>query len=81
MTKTNFSEALAEFKTHIHDSDFVAVSLQKTGSYSSPWHRVLPVDTPDTAYFKAKYAAERFQVLQFAVCPFSVRASKVIAHP
>ncbi|KAE9460851.1 hypothetical protein C3L33_07228, partial [Rhododendron williamsianum] len=81
VTKTNFSEALAEFKTHIHDSDFVAVSLQKTGSYSSPWHRVLPVDTPDTAYFKAKYAAERFQVLQFAVCPFSVRASKVIAHP
>ncbi|XP_058196666.1 poly(A)-specific ribonuclease PARN-like isoform X2 [Rhododendron vialii] len=81
VTKTNFSEALAEFKTHIHDTDFVAVSLQKTGSYSSPWHRVLPVDTPDTAYFKAKYAAERFQVLQFAVCPFSVRASKVIAHP
>ncbi|KAF7120346.1 hypothetical protein RHSIM_Rhsim13G0053300 [Rhododendron simsii] len=81
VNKTNFSEALAEFKTHIHDSDFVAVSLQKTGSYSSPWHRVLPVDTSDTAYFKAKYAAERFQVLQFAVCPFSVRASKVIAHP
>ncbi|KAI8523347.1 hypothetical protein RHMOL_Rhmol13G0065900 [Rhododendron molle] len=81
VTKTSFSEALAELKTHIHESDFVAVSLQKTGSYSSPWHRVLPVDTPDTAYFKAKYAAERFQVLQFAVCPFSVRASKVIAHP
>ncbi|CAL5424828.1 unnamed protein product [Camellia sinensis] len=81
VTKANFSEALDQIKNHLGDSDFVAVSLQKTGSFSSPWHRVLPIDTADTAYFKAKYAAERFQVLQFAVCPFSIRASKVIAHP
>uniref|UniRef100_A0A5B7B6L9 Putative poly(A)-specific ribonuclease PARN-like n=2 Tax=Davidia involucrata TaxID=16924 RepID=A0A5B7B6L9_DAVIN len=81
VTKSNFTESLEEITNHIHDCDFVAVSLQKTGSYSAPWHRVLPVDTHETAYFKAKYAAERFQVLQFAVCPFSIRASKVIAHP
>ncbi|XP_057483124.1 poly(A)-specific ribonuclease PARN-like [Actinidia eriantha] len=81
VTKSNFSEALEQIKNHIHGSDFVAVSLQKTGSHSSPWHRVLPIDTAETSYFKAKYAAERFQVLQFAVCPFSLRASKVIAHP
>ncbi|KAG5514884.1 hypothetical protein RHGRI_036062 [Rhododendron griersonianum] len=72
VTKTNFSEALAEFKTHIHDSDFVAVSLQKTGSYSSPWHRVLPVDTPDTAYFKAKYAAERYNFHLFPRDEFKI---------
>ncbi|GFZ20062.1 polynucleotidyl transferase, ribonuclease H-like superfamily protein [Actinidia rufa] len=81
VTKSNFSEALEQIKNHIHGSDFVAVSLQRTGSHSSPWHRVLPIDTAETSYFKAKYAAERFQVLQFAVCPFSLRASKVIAHP
>ncbi|KAK3031857.1 hypothetical protein RJ639_035994 [Escallonia herrerae] len=79
--KSNFEEALVDFKKHIHDSDFIAMSLQKTGSHSAPWHRVLPIDTAETAYFKAKYAAERFQVLQFAVCPFSIRASKVFAHP
>ncbi|KAL6967922.1 poly(A)-specific ribonuclease [Sarracenia purpurea var. burkii] len=81
VTKSNFSGALEQIKNSIHGSDFVAVSLQKTGSHSSPWHRILPVDTAETAYLKAKYAAERFQVLQFAVCPFSIRASKVIADP
>ncbi|KAA8550537.1 hypothetical protein F0562_002221 [Nyssa sinensis] len=81
VTKSNFNESLEEIKNHIHDCDFVAVSLRKTGSYSAPWHRVLPIDTTETAYFKAKYAAEKFQVLQFAVCPFSIRTSKVIAHP
>lgn len=79
--KSNFSEALEEIKTHITNSDFVAVFLQKTGAFSSPWQKVLPFDTSDIAYYKAKYAAERFQVLQFAVCPFSVKSSILIAHP
>ncbi|KAK9055010.1 hypothetical protein SSX86_026089 [Deinandra increscens subsp. villosa] len=83
VTKSNFSDSLDEIKSHISNSDFVAVSLQNTGSYSSPWHRILPFDTSETAYLKAKYAAEKFQILQFAVCPFSVRASsnKLTAHP
>nr|XP_043622638.1 poly(A)-specific ribonuclease PARN-like isoform X2 [Erigeron canadensis] len=85
VTKSNFSDSLSQLKTQISGSDFVAVSLQKTGSYSSPWHRILPFDTAEIAYLKAKYAAERFQILQFAVCPFSIRADanhyKLIAHP
>ncbi|KAL2488363.1 Poly(A)-specific ribonuclease PARN-like [Forsythia ovata] len=81
VTKSNFSEALGEIRTHVSNSDFIAVSLQQTGAYSAPWQRVLPIDTAETAYLKAKRAAERFQVLQFAVCPFSVKASKLIAHP
>ncbi|XP_057965910.1 poly(A)-specific ribonuclease PARN-like isoform X2 [Malania oleifera] len=82
VTKSNFIETLEEIKTHISDSDYIAVSLQKTGSFSAPWHRVLPFDAADSAYCKAKHAAERFQVLQFAVCPFSIEApSKVVAHP
>ncbi|CAH1433114.1 unnamed protein product [Lactuca virosa] len=82
VTKSNFVDSLDEIKNHISESDFVAVSLKNTGSYSSPWHRILPFDTAETAYLKAKYAAERFQILQFAVCPFSIRASnKLTAHP
>ncbi|XP_027082930.1 poly(A)-specific ribonuclease PARN-like isoform X1 [Coffea arabica] len=81
VTKSNFAETLEEIKTHIFNSDFIAVSLQKTGAFSSPWQKVLPFDTAEVAYLKAKYAAERFQVLQFAVCPFSVKSSKIIAHP
>ncbi|GAB2282395.1 hypothetical protein Dimus_016940 [Dionaea muscipula] len=81
VTKSNFNELLEEVKTHISNSDFLAVSLQNTGSYSAPWQKVLPFDTPDIAYLKAKYAAERFQVLQFALCPFTLRASKLTAHP
>ncbi|KVI11554.1 Ribonuclease CAF1 [Cynara cardunculus var. scolymus] len=82
VTKSNFSDSLHELKNKISDSDFVAVSLQNTGSYSSPWHRLLPFDTAEIAYLKAKYAAERFQILQFSVCPFSVRASnKLTAYP
>ncbi|XP_057780933.1 poly(A)-specific ribonuclease PARN-like isoform X2 [Salvia miltiorrhiza] len=79
--KSNFSETIAEFKDSIFSSDFVAVSLQKTGGYSAPWQKLLPIDTEETAYLKAKRAAERFQVLQFSVCPFSVKASKLIANP
>ncbi|XP_047321742.1 poly(A)-specific ribonuclease PARN-like isoform X2 [Impatiens glandulifera] len=81
VTKTNFTEALQQLEDHVHSSDFISVSLRNTGSYSSSWHRLLPIDTSDTAYFKAKYAADRFQVLQFAVCPISVRSSKLISHP
>ncbi|KAL6563500.1 hypothetical protein OROGR_002459 [Orobanche gracilis] len=81
VTKPNFSEALAEIKTCITNSDYIAVSLQKTGGHSAPWQKPLPIDTAETAYIKAKYAATRFQILQFSVCPFSVEASKITAHP
>ncbi|KAM1007108.1 hypothetical protein PS2_003722 [Malus domestica] len=81
VTKSNFSESLEEFKNHLSSSDFVAVSLQKTGSHRAPWHRPQPFDTVDTSYRKAKYAAERFQLLQFAACPFTLRASKLTLHP
>lgn len=81
VTKSNFSETLDGIKSHISTSDFIAVSLQKTGSFSAPWHRVSPFDTLDTAYLKAKHAAERFQVLQFAVCPFTITGSEVTAYP
>lgn len=79
--KSNFAETIAEIKDSIFSSDFVAVSLQKTGSYSAPWQKFLPIDTEETSYLKAKRAAERFQILQFSVCPFSVKASKLIANP
>ncbi|XP_054781396.1 poly(A)-specific ribonuclease PARN-like isoform X2 [Prosopis cineraria] len=75
VTKSNFQESLRELKTHIPNSDFVAVSMVKTGSFSASWHRVLPFDTAETAYCKAKHSAERFQLLQFAVCPFSIAES------
>lgn len=68
-------------KGHIFETDFIAVSLQKTGSFSAPWHRVTPFDSAETAYRKVVNAAEKFQILQFAVCPFSVSASKVVAYP
>ena len=78
---SNFHSCLGDLKNHISDSDFIALSLQRTGSSSFPWHRPQPFDTLDTAYCKAKYAAEKFQILQFSLCPFSVRDSKLIAHP
>ncbi|KAJ0640335.1 putative poly(A)-specific ribonuclease [Helianthus annuus] len=82
VTKSNFSDSLNEINTHISNSDFIALSLHNTGSYSSPWHRILPFDTSEIAYLKAKYAANKFQILQFAVCPFSLRVSnKLEAHP
>uniref|UniRef100_M1CTH5 Ribonuclease n=1 Tax=Solanum tuberosum TaxID=4113 RepID=M1CTH5_SOLTU len=81
VTKSNFSAALEEISTCISDSDFIAVSLKNTGAYSAPWQRIMPIDTAHIAYLKAKYAAERFQVLQFTVCPFSIKGSKLIVHP
>ncbi|KAL5057690.1 hypothetical protein RYX36_029294 [Vicia faba] len=83
VTISNFSESLKEIKTHISSSDFIAISMEKTGSSSAtPWHRVQPFDTAETAYLKATQSAQRFQLLQFAVCPFSVTDSnKIVAHP
>ncbi|KAM7263486.1 hypothetical protein ACFE04_001169 [Oxalis oulophora] len=81
VTKSNYNTTLDEFNTHITNSDFIAISLKNTGSHSATWHRVSPFDTPDTAYLKAKYAAERFQILQFAICPFTVTDTKVTAYP
>nr|GEW71589.1 poly(A)-specific ribonuclease PARN-like [Tanacetum cinerariifolium] len=83
VTKSNFTNSVTKLNNLISDSDYIAVSLQKTGTYSSLWHRVLPFDTAETAYLKAKYAAEKFQIFQLAVCPFSVKGStnKIIAHP
>ncbi|KAI9078909.1 hypothetical protein K1719_039058 [Acacia pycnantha] len=82
VTKSNFQESLKELETHISNSDFVAVSMEKTGSFSASWHRVLPFDTAETAYCKARHSAERFQLLQFSVCPFSiVDSKKLIANP
>ncbi|KAK1568258.1 hypothetical protein Q3G72_022316 [Acer saccharum] len=81
VTKSNFDDSLSEIKQRISTSDFVAVFLQNTGSSSSPWQRVSAFDTPATAYSKAKSAAERFQTLQFAVCPFTLQASKLTAYP
>ncbi|EPS58289.1 hypothetical protein M569_16526, partial [Genlisea aurea] len=81
VTKNNFSEAVAEICDLIHSSDFVAVSLERTGNHAANWQKILSIDTPGTAYLKAKHAAERYQTLQFSVCPFSVDGSKLLAHP
>ncbi|XVF32060.1 hypothetical protein REPUB_Repub17cG0049400 [Reevesia pubescens] len=70
-----------EFKSHHSSSHFVAVSLQNSGSFSAPWHRVSSLDTLETAYLKARRAAECFQLVQFAICPFTISGSEVTAHP
>ncbi|CAH8354955.1 unnamed protein product [Eruca vesicaria subsp. sativa] len=79
--KSNFKSALDEFRTSIDSSDFVAVSLENTGSHAAAWHRVSAIDTPQTSYLKAKYAAERYQIFQFALCPSSLHGSKLTLHP
>ncbi|KAI6694322.1 hypothetical protein NL676_022032 [Syzygium grande] len=79
--KSNFPDSLEGLRAHVSSSDYVAVSLRWTGSPAAPWHRVSRLDNLETAYSKAKHAAGKFQVLHFAVCPFEVRASKVVAHP
>ncbi|XP_027188785.1 poly(A)-specific ribonuclease PARN-like isoform X3 [Cicer arietinum] len=83
VTTSNFNESLEEIKIHISSSDFIAISMEKTGSsLVTPWHRVQPFDTAETAYLKASHSAQRFQLLQFAVCPFSVTDSNnLVAHP
>ncbi|GAU43289.1 hypothetical protein TSUD_389880, partial [Trifolium subterraneum] len=57
--------------------------MEKTGSSSiTPWHNVQPFDSAETAYLKASQSAQRFLLLQFAVCPFSVTDSNnFVAHP
>ncbi|RXI05148.1 hypothetical protein DVH24_006405 [Malus domestica] len=64
VTKSNFPESLEEFKNHLSTS---------TSCLSR-------FDTADKSYCKAKYAAGRFQLLQFAACPFTLRASKLTPH-
>ncbi|KAK1270435.1 Poly(A)-specific ribonuclease PARN-like [Acorus gramineus] len=90
VTKRNFQEAVQELKQRIFESDFISISTKKTGSFSSSssqsrWRRVLPIDTPQTAYLKAKAAAETFELFQFSVCPFRINSSssssKVVAFP
>ncbi|KAF5203062.1 Poly(A)-specific ribonuclease PARN-like [Thalictrum thalictroides] len=92
VTKSNFKESLEELKSHIKNSDFIAISSSKTGgtlsSPTTPWTRVLPyLDTLETAYLKTKHAAEKFQILQFMVCPFSLSKptsnsnAKLVAYP
>ena len=83
VTKSNFVASAEEMRAHLSACDFVAVSLRRTGSSSAPWRRVaLPFDTADAAYSKAKLAAERFQLFQLALCPFSLKPpSFLLAHP
>ncbi|RRT78902.1 hypothetical protein B296_00023064 [Ensete ventricosum] len=86
VTKSNFAAALQQLRTDVDSADFVAISCRKTGdsvasSRRHPWHRVLPIDTPEVAYLKARLAAESYEILQFAVCPFRLRGHKVLAYP
>ncbi|XVF32057.1 hypothetical protein REPUB_Repub17cG0049100 [Reevesia pubescens] len=67
--------------SHLPSSHFVAVSLQNSDSFSAPWHRVSSFDTPGTAYLEARRAAECFQFVQFAICPFTISGPEVTAHP
>ncbi|CAO2163233.1 unnamed protein product [Urochloa humidicola] len=83
VTRRNFAEAVRELGSHLESCDYVAVAAQKTGAPAG-WRRALPVDTPETAYLKAKLAAESFQPLQVAVCPFLLRdfsPSTLVAYP
>jgi poly(A)-specific ribonuclease len=70
VTKRNFAEAVRELRAHLEACDYVAVAAQKTGAPTG-WRRALPVDT---VYLKAKLAAESFQPLQIAICPFRLHA-------
>ncbi|CAL4998987.1 unnamed protein product [Urochloa decumbens] len=83
VTRRNFAEAVRELGSHLESCDYVAVAAQKTGAPAG-WRRALPVDTAETAYLKAKLAAESFQPLQVAVCPFLLRDSSpstLVAYP
>lgn len=81
VTKSNFIGAFQQLKAHIRESDYIAISSQKTGGGSALWHRVLPIDTPQISYLKCKLAAETYEVFQFAVCPFKFDGSNVVAFP
>ncbi|KAF3337460.1 poly(A)-specific ribonuclease PARN-like protein [Carex littledalei] len=85
VTKSNFTPSLIrELKSHIDCCDFISLSSIKTASATSasPWQRrLLPFDTAETAYLKAKLTAESFQLLNVSICPFRVEGSKVVAFP
>jgi poly(A)-specific ribonuclease len=85
VTKSTFTPSLLrELKSHIASCDFISLSSIKTASATSasPWRRRLfPFDTGETAYLKAKLAAESFQLLNVSVCPFRVDGSTVVAFP
>ncbi|KAJ4798330.1 Poly(A)-specific ribonuclease PARN-like [Rhynchospora pubera] len=85
VTKSTFTPSLLrELKSHIDACDFISLSSIKTFSATSAssWRRrLLPFDTAETAYLKAKLAAESFQILNVSICPFRVDESKVVAFP
>ncbi|KAL6843383.1 hypothetical protein ACP4OV_027096 [Aristida adscensionis] len=83
VTRRNFPEAVRELAARMEGCDYVAVAAQRTGAPTG-WRRALPVDTAETAYLKAKLAAESFQPLQFAVCPFRIQHGStptLVAYP
>ncbi|RCV31261.1 hypothetical protein SETIT_6G162600v2 [Setaria italica] len=83
VTRRNFAESVRELGAHLESCDYVTVAAQKTGAPTG-WRRALPVDTAETVYLKAKLAAESFQPLQIAVCPFRLRDSSpstLVAYP
>ncbi|KAJ4748715.1 Poly(A)-specific ribonuclease PARN-like [Rhynchospora pubera] len=85
VTKSTFTPSLLrELKSHIDACDFISLSSIKTFSATSAssWRRrLLPFDSAETAYLKAKLAAESFQILNVSICPFRVDGSKVVAFP
>ncbi|KAJ3683300.1 hypothetical protein LUZ60_013527 [Juncus effusus] len=85
VTKSTFTPSLLhELKSQIESCDFISLASLKTASFSaaSPWRRRLfPFDTAETAYLKARLAAESFEMMNFSVCPFRVEGSKVVAYP
>ena len=74
VTKQNFAEAVRELETHQKACDYVAVAALKTCAPTG-WRRALPVDAPETAYLKAKLAAESFLPLHIVVCPSLLHAT------
>ncbi|XWS51733.1 hypothetical protein CRYUN_Cryun11dG0008700 [Craigia yunnanensis] len=83
VTKANFDSALAELRSHVRASDFVAIDMEMTGVTSAPWRESFEFDRFDIRYIKVKDSAEKFAVLQFGVCPFRWDSLKqsFIAHP
>ncbi|KAH9306344.1 hypothetical protein KI387_010748, partial [Taxus chinensis] len=65
VTRSNLGPAVELLKEQIQNADFIAVSVQCTGSHGAPWQRILGFDSSECAYYKAKDRAERFQLLHF----------------
>ncbi|KAL5217479.1 hypothetical protein ABZP36_018163 [Zizania latifolia] len=77
------SQGIEELAAHVDACGYVSIAAQKTGAPTG-WRRALSVDTPETAYLKAKLAAESFQPLHIVVCPFRIEVastSTLIAYP